>query len=83
MLSPDGKVRHLILSEFGFSSEYGEDLQADALTQAFEIAKNNPYVEGFFLNKQVDAPEEAAHYGLINSSKTERKRAWYTYQNLK
>ena len=83
LLSPDGKVRHLILSEFGFSSEYGEDLQADALTQAFEIAKNNPYVEGFFLNKQVDAPEEVAHYGLINSSKTERKTAWYTYQNLK
>jgi len=83
LLSPDGKVRHLILSEFGFSSEYGEELQADALTQAFEIAKNNPYVEGFFLNKQIDAPEEVAHYGLINSSKTERKRAWYTYQNLK
>jgi len=82
MCSPSGNVRHLILSEFGFSSEYGEDLQAFALVQAFEIAKNNPYVEGFFVNKQVDAPEEGINYGLLNVSKTIKRKAWYTYQGL-
>lgn len=82
MRSPSGEVRHLILSEFGFTSEYGEELQAEALAQTFEMAKRNPYVEGFIVNKQVDAPEEGINYGLFNASKTAKRRAWYTYQGL-
>ena len=82
MRTPSGNVRHLILSEFGFTSEYGEELQAEALRQAYEIAKSNPYVKSFIVNKQVDAPEELADYGLIDKSKRIRKKAWYTYQGL-
>lgn len=82
MRAPSGNVRHLTLSEISFTSEYGEELQAEALRQAFEIAKNNPHVKSFILNKQVDAPEEQADYGLINKSKTVRKKAWYTYRGL-
>ncbi|MCR4832082.1 MAG: hypothetical protein K5900_00760, partial [Butyrivibrio sp.] len=58
MLSPEGKVRHLILSEQGFSSVRGEDAQCWGIMQAWEKAKENPYVEAFLLSRLVDAPTE-------------------------
>jgi len=60
MLSPEGKVRHLILSEQGFTSvspEHGgpcPELQAQCITEAYKTAAANPYVEGFFLNRMHD-----------------------------
>ncbi|GHU61678.1 hypothetical protein FACS189418_1730 [Clostridia bacterium] len=82
MLSPDKKVRHLLLSEFGLSSDYGEALQAQALTEAFNLAKANPYVEGFFVNKLVDAPEEGTAYGLMKSNQSTKKQAYQIYKGL-
>ena len=82
-LSPDGKVRHLILSEQGFNSDMGEDRQAEALTAAYEAAKANPYVEGFFLNREQDLPggEMGFNFGLKKSDGTE-KAAYEVYKNL-
>lgn len=90
MLSPNGTVRHLILSEQGFSSVMGEDAQALALMQAWEKVKENPYVEAFLLSRLVDAPSEVAQgyaFGLWNSdgvseTATTRKQTWYYYQAL-
>ncbi|SFG13424.1 DUF5722 domain-containing protein [Oribacterium sp. WCC10] len=90
MISPNGTVRHLILSEEGFSSVRGEDAQALALMQAWEKAKENPYVEAFLLSRLVDAPSEVAQgyaFGLWNSNgisetPTSRKQTWYYYQAL-
>lgn len=90
MLSPYGTVRHLILSEQGFSSVRGEDAQALALMQAWEKVKENPYVEAFLLSRLVDAPSEVAQgyaFGLWNSdgvseTPTTRKQTWYYYQAL-
>lgn len=90
MLSPTGQVRHLLLSEEGFSSARGEDVQAVAIQQAYEIAKANPYVEGFLLSRLVDAPSEVAenyNFGLWYSegredNPTKKKMAWYVYQQL-
>lgn len=45
MLSPTGKVRHLILSEIGLTNAQGSDVQAAALYASYIAAKNNPYVE--------------------------------------
>ncbi len=90
MLSPFGSVRHLILSEQGFSSVMGEDAQALALMQGWDKVKENPYVEAFLLSRLVDAPSEVAQgyaFGLWNSdgvseTPTSRKQTWYYYQAL-
>lgn len=82
-LSPEGKVRHLILSEQGFSSNLGEDRQAEAIAAAYEAAKANPYVEAFFLNRDQDlAGGEMGHnFGLMNADGS-RKAAYDVYKNL-
>ncbi len=90
MLSPEGKVRHLILSEQGFSSIRGEEAQCWAIMEAWEKAKENPYVEAFLLSRLVDAPVEVVRgyaFGLWNSNgasetPTTKKQAWYYYQAL-
>lgn len=95
MLAPDGSVRHLILSEQGFTSacENGEERQAEAIKAAYEIAKKNPYVDGFYLVRHVDAKGQEAAGGAFGlwtrdpgASRDEtplaKKKAWYTYQSL-
>ena len=90
MLSPEGKVRHLILSEQGFTSDSPErggqvlELQAQSIAEAYQAAKANPYVEGFFLNRMHDEPSLlGAHYafGLIGTDGT-KKPAWQMYKDL-
>lgn len=95
MLAPDGSVRHLILSEQGFTSacENGEERQAEAIKTAYEIAKANPYVEGFYLSRQVDAKSQVDAGGAFglwnrdeNASRDEmpstKKKAWDVYRSL-
>lgn len=95
MLAPDGQVRHLILSEQGFTSacENGEERQAAAIKEAYEIAKANPHVDAFLLTRQVDAQSQEAAGGAFglwtrdpNASRDEqplaKKKAWYMYQSL-
>jgi len=60
---PSGNVRHVILSEEGFtaiSATRGnvEQIQAAAYAYAYYIADSNPYVDAFILSRQVDAPSE-------------------------
>jgi hypothetical protein len=60
---PSGNVRHVILSEEGFtaiSATRGdvEQIQAAAFAYAYYIADSNPYVDAFILSRQVDAPVE-------------------------
>ena len=51
MLSPTGKVRHVLLSEIGISNAQGDDVQAAALYASYKAATSNPYVEGIiYLN---------------------------------
>ncbi len=95
MRTASGEVRHLLLTEQGFTSscENGEERQAEAIRQAFEIAKENPWIEGFLLSRQVDAGSQCAAggaFGLwtrnVSAGRDEipntRKRSWYTYQSL-
>lgn len=94
----DGKVRHIILSEQGFTSvsaTRGEnnDLQAAAIAYAYYIADSNPYIDAFIMSRQVDAPSEAAasqNFGLwkcdMNKPNdivpTMRKKSWTVYKNI-
>lgn len=95
MLAPDGSVRHLILSEQGFTSacENGEERQANAIVEAYKIAKENPHVDAFYLVRHVDAQSQVDAGGAFglwtcdpNASTPEtplaRKKAWYAYKNL-
>lgn len=95
MLAPDGSVRNLILTEQGFTSacENGEERQSEAIKAAYEIAKANPHVDGFYLNRHVDAESQVAAGGAFglwtrnpDVSRDEvplaKKKAWYTYQGL-
>ncbi len=94
----DGSVRHIILSEQGFTSTSAtrgenQELQAAAIAYAYYIIDSNPYIDAFIMSRQVDAPPEAAAsqtYGLwkCDMSKpneivpTMRKKSWIVYKNI-
>lgn len=96
MRAPDGSVRHLILSEQGFTSacENGEERQAEAIKAAYEIAKANPFVDAFYLTRQVDAQSQVASGGAFglwtrdeSAARDEmplaKKKAWEVYRDLR
>lgn len=63
MRTAGGQVRHIILSEEGFTSNSisrGKvyDIQAAAFAYAYYLVDNNPYIDAFILNRQVDAITE-------------------------
>ena len=63
MRTAGGQVRHIILSEEGFTSDSisrGKvyDIQAAAFAFAYYLVDNNPYIDAFILNRQVDAITE-------------------------
>ena len=60
-----GDVRHIILSEQGFTARSATrgtidtNLQAAAFAYAYYIADSNPYIDAFIMSRQVDAVSEA------------------------
>ncbi len=62
----DGSVRHIILTEQGFtaySTNQGKDIpevQAAAFAYSYYIVDSNPYIDAYLLSRQVDAPSEAS-----------------------
>lgn len=98
MRTASGEVRHIILSEQGFTSNSAtrgacEDLQAAAIAYAYYIADSNPYIDAFIMSRQVDAPSEAqlsACFGLYqcdmnqpNQIKpTRMKKSYEVYRNI-
>lgn len=59
-LNAEGEVRSIILSEQGYTSTGGEAVQAAAFAYAYYKVANNPYIDGFLLNRETDAGEEVA-----------------------
>lgn len=94
----DGSVRHIILSEQGFTSKSATrgvnyDLQAAAIAYAYYIADSNPYIDAFIMSRQVDAPletKDSLMFGLWHCDEnqpnaivpTMRKKAWSIYKNI-
>lgn len=60
MLNPYGQVRSVILSEVGFTSFQGEDIQAAAFAYGYLIAANNHYISALIINRETDSYEEIA-----------------------
>jgi hypothetical protein len=67
-----GEVRHIILSEEGFTSDSATrgkvyDIQAAAYAYAYYLVDANPYIDAFILNRQVDSiveVETSCAFGL-------------------
>ncbi len=98
MRQADGNVRHIILSEQGFTSTSAtrgqvDDIQAAAIAYAYYLIDSNPYIDAFIMSRQVDAPTEAADsqtFGLwrCDMNRTDdiiptmRKKSWQVYKNI-
>lgn len=84
LLNPDGEVRSIAITEIGFGSDHGEELQAAAYTYAYKIASNNRYIDMFILNKQADMAAEMAQ-GLslgINRSNGSHKYIYNVFKYI-
>lgn len=57
-LTEDGEVRSVTLSELGYTSEQGEDLQAAAIVYAYKVVEGNPHIDSVLFSRQTDAEEE-------------------------
>ncbi len=98
MRDRSGNVRHIILSEEGFTSQSAtrgkvEELQAAAFAYAYYIVDSNPYIDAFIMSRQIDAPSEVATscaFGLWTTDQTEdvnikpamRKRIWPVFKAI-
>jgi hypothetical protein len=65
-LSPTGAVRTVKLSEQGYTSSQGEEVQCAAITYAFLVAENNRYIDGLILSREKDDPVIEVPQGLAN-----------------
>lgn len=60
MCTDDGEVRHLILSEMGYTSSQGQELQAASFVYAYKVIEANQYVDSMLFSRETDASEEVS-----------------------
>ena len=84
-LNSEGNVRSIILSEQGFNA-VSEEKQAQMIEEAYNIAKKNPYIDTFYLNRENDLGEihmgTEMRFGLTDRAGNKRK-SFEVYKNLK
>lgn len=81
---PDGGVRSVTLSELGYTSVQGEELQAAAIVYAYKIVEANPHIDSVLFSRQTDAEEEMAQ-GLalgINHTDGTHKYVYEVYKYM-
>lgn len=81
-LTDDGEVRHVILSEMGYTSSAGQDLQAASFVYAYKIIEANQYIDSMLFSRQTDAASEVAQ-GLalgINTQGGARKSIYNAFK---
>ncbi len=74
-LNQNNEVRSITITELGFTSLYGEKLQAAAFAYCYYIVDANPYIDAFIMNRQTDAPEEIKQglaFGIYNYDQSEK-----------
>lgn len=76
MLAPNGNVRHILISEMGFTSynpqiPSDETTQAAAMVYAYKMTSSNPFIEGIIIHRQVDHASEVASDGMAVGIRTE------------
>ena len=92
MLSSDGKVRPVLLSEQGFhtqgTDQPSQDNQAASLLFAMNKVRKMPWIEAFIYHRWIDHPHEGGlALGLRGFPSQQhphgkRKRSWFVYQAI-
>ena len=59
-LNSKGEVRRVSLSELGYTSSGGQEIQAASYAYCYKKAERNPYIDNVLLNRQTDHPVEVA-----------------------
>lgn len=79
-----GEEHKFILSENGFSSSHGQDVQAAAIAYAYKLAEANDMVDSIDIHRHVDNGTEMAQglYLGLRSSGGGAKQAWSVYKNM-
>ena len=96
--SPTGDVRHIILTEEGFTAKSptrGDipQIQAAAFAYSYYLVDSNPYIDAYILSRQVDAPLEVRSglaFGLwecdMNQGDTivatKRRKIWQVFRDI-
>jgi len=83
-LNPAGNVRHISLSEIGYTSSFGEDAQMASIVYAYTMAQSNPYITSFILFRETDdAHEMESHIaqGLKNLDGS-KKQSYDAYKYM-
>lgn len=83
-LNPQGQVRSISLSEIGFTSSFGDDLQCASIAYGYLQAAANPDIDCFMLYRQTDHPHEIESriaQGLIDVNGN-RKPAYDFYKYI-
>ena len=96
--APAGNVRHIILTEQGFTSYSPArgnipEIQAAAYAYSYYLVDSNPYIDAYTVSRQVDAPLEAKDglkFGLwecdMNQPNlivaTKRKKIWQVFRDI-
>lgn len=79
-----GQPRSLIITEIGFGSSLGENIQAAALAYAYYNAAYNQHIDAFIAVRDIDVAYEVAQglaFGLKNADGTP-KAAYSVYKNV-
>ncbi|MBP5291612.1 MAG: hypothetical protein J6Y90_03220, partial [Lachnospiraceae bacterium] len=85
MLTSEGKMRSIILSEIGYSSTSGEAVQAAAFAYAYTKMVNNGHIDALMLSRQTDAGDEIAALGLALGLQTTgggKKYIWNVFKYI-
>lgn len=69
LLSPSGSVRHILISEMGFTSSNpqiptDQNIQAAAMVYAYKLTASNPFIEGVIIHRQIDHASEVINDGM-------------------
>lgn len=96
--SPTGHVRHIILTEQGFTATSPTrgnvaQIQAAAYAYSYYMVDSNPYIDAYILSRQVDAPLEVRSglsFGLWECSMnkgddivaTKRRKIWVVFHDI-
>ncbi|MBO5293248.1 MAG: hypothetical protein J6B10_08735 [Lachnospiraceae bacterium] len=83
-LSRTGAVRNLMVSEVGFPSAQGENVQAAAIVYAYYNVAYNQHIDAFILARDIDSPTEVAqglNMGLRNADGS-NKLAYSVYKSM-
>lgn len=81
-LDRNGNTRHVILSEMGYTSSQGQELQAASFAYAYKIMEANSHIDYMLLSRQIDAASEVAEglaLGILNSGGG-RKEAYNAFK---